>query len=110
MVKPLHLVFNVGPFGVGSSVEVINNLGFKMVSEGLYPVTFGPSTRRIVNFADINDSWSILPTGQSGNPFSPHYSDQAEMFIRGEFRRMLMDKEEIDEVAQNVLLLRPEDN
>jgi hypothetical protein len=48
------------------SNEVINNQMFDYTNEGKYVVK-GPSTRRIVDFSDEN-SWSILPTGQSGNP------------------------------------------
>jgi penicillin amidase len=36
-----------------------------------------------------------LPTGQSGNPFSAHYSDQAALYNAGKFRRMLLNKDEI---------------
>ena len=42
-----------------------------------------------------NQSFSILPTGQSGNVLSEFYSDQAEMHAKGQFRRQLMNKEEI---------------
>ena len=38
---------------------------------------------------------SILPTGQSGNPFSTHYKDQAEMYNNGELRKMKLNKAEI---------------
>ena len=60
-----------------------------------YVVKGGPSTRRIIDFSDIENSWSILPTGQSGNPLSSHYSDQAELYNTGKFRKMKLNKEEI---------------
>jgi penicillin amidase len=50
---------------------------------------------------------SILPTGQSGNPFSPHYEDQTERYIKGQFRKMLMNPEEIRATADNVLHFFP---
>lgn len=87
---------DVGPYKVPGTNEVINNLGFTYSDALVHEVTFGPSTRRIVDLADpINNSWSILPTGQSGNPFSPYYDDQAEMFANGEFRKMLLDPKKI---------------
>ena len=92
----LRKYFNVGPFPVPGSTEVINNFQFVTSADGTYEVAAGPSTRRVVNLNDLkNDSWSILPTGQSGNVFSPHYSDQAEMYVRGAFRPQLMDKDAI---------------
>lgn len=106
-VEALRSFFNVGPFPVGGAREVINNLGFPYDESGLYKVNAGPSTRRIIDFSDVENSISILPTGQSGNPFSPHYEDQAKMYINGEFRKMMMNKEEIARSSKNILLFRP---
>ena len=85
----------MGPFPIKGAKEVIDNRGYDYNDSGLYSVNAGPSTRRIVDFSDIENSISILPTGQSGNPFSKHYKDQAEMYNKGEFRKMKLNKEEI---------------
>ena len=95
--------FNVGPFPVDGTREVINNMFFPYTADGQNKVSSGPSTRRIVDFSDIENSVSILPTGQSGNPFSPHYKDQAELFIQGKFRKMMMNKEEIMTTSTSLL-------
>ena len=94
-VDLLKSFFNVGPFSINGASEVINNLAYKRDSTGIYQVTNGPSTRRIIDFNDLENSWSILPTGQSGNPFSEHYQDQANMYNKGTFRKMKMNQEEI---------------
>jgi penicillin amidase len=94
-IAALRKLFDVGPFAAPGSNEVINNQFFGLTNEGKYYVKGGPSTRRIVDFSDIENSWSILPTGQSGNPFSKHYRDQAEMYNAGKFRKMKLNKEEI---------------
>lgn len=106
-VRALRSFFNVGPFPVHGSREVINNMSFPYDSTGYYRVSAGPSTRRVIDFSDIENSMSILPTGQSGNPFSPHYDDQAEMYIDGAFRKMMMNKEEIIEKASGHLKFLP---
>ncbi|WP_420580397.1 penicillin acylase family protein [Reichenbachiella sp.] len=107
-VDLLRKYFNVGPFPVPGNNEVINNYIYKWTANGEYKVTAGPSTRRIIDFADVEgNSWSILPTGNSGNIFSPHYNDQAEMYVNGEYRRQLMNKEEIMKVSGGVLWLKP---
>jgi len=36
-----------------------------------------------------------LPTGQSGNPMSDHYNDQTDLFVKGKFRKMKLNKSEI---------------
>jgi penicillin amidase len=95
-VSALRPYFNVGPFETTGGTDVINNLQFKLEEDGTYEVLAGPSCRRIVDFSNVNgNSWSILPTGQSGNIMSPHYKDQAEMYIQGKFRKQMMDKNEI---------------
>ena len=106
-VEALRSFFNVGPFPIDGSRETINNLGFPYDSSGLYKVSSGPSTRRIVDFSDVENSISILPTGQSGNPFSEHYKDQAEMFVNGQFRKMMMNKEEIQSTKKSLLFFSP---
>ena len=48
-------------------------------------VEFGPKVR----------AKSILAGGQSGNPASKHFADQAAMYARGEFKDVLFYKEDI---------------
>ena len=95
--------FNVGPFSINGASEVINNLAYKRDSTGIYQVKNGPSTRRIIDFNDLENSWSILPTGQSGNPFSEHYRDQASMYNEGTFRKMKMNQIEIIKKSTKVI-------
>ncbi len=102
----LGKLLNVGPFSVPATNEVINNLGFRWTGSTVHKTTFGPSTRRIVDLADPrNNSWSVLPTGQSGNLFSAHYDDQAQMFVNGDFRKMMMNEEEIKADGKRLLLI-----
>lgn len=57
----------------------VNNLG------GL-DVDHGPSWRQIVDLG--GKSWCVIPGGQSGNPFSPHYTDQLELWASGRYKAM----------------------
>lgn len=107
-IAALRSFFNVGPFPVVGTREVINNMAFPYDDTGFYRTSSGPSTRRVIDFADVENSISILPTGQSGNPFSKHYKDQAEMFVNGEFRKMMMNKEEIMN-QEEILTFRPKE-
>ncbi len=107
-IASLRSFFNVGPFPVNGTREVINNMAFGYGTTGNYKVGSGPSTRRVIDFSDIENSMSILPTGQSGNPFSKYYKDQAEMFVKGEFRKMMLNKNEILEKADSKLGFTPQ--
>jgi penicillin G amidase len=106
-VKPLNKFFNVGPFVVDGGSEVLNNLHFELNPDGRFPVSGGPALRKVTNFGDIENGLTISPTGQSGNVMSPHYSDQAEMFATGKFRKMMMNREEIVQTSKNRLILKP---
>ncbi len=98
--------FNVGAFPISGTNEVINNQVFIYTDNPLIQVKGGPSTRRIIDFSDIENSISVLPTGQSGNPMSKYYSDQAEMFVNGGFRKMKLNKKEI-EATSTKLVFKP---
>ena len=106
-VKPLDKVFNVGPFKAAGGNETINNMIFRLSDED-FVASYGPSTRRIIDFGDIENSWGINPTGQSGVIMDKHYSDQGEMYANGEFRRQYILKSEILEHQQGFLELTPE--
>ncbi len=105
-IATLRSFFNVGPFPVPGTREVINNMAFPYNGESEFKVTAGPSTRRVIDFSDVENSMSILPTGQSGNPFSKYYEDQAKMFVNGEFRKMLLNPQEIKETAASVITFK----
>jgi acyl-homoserine-lactone acylase len=49
-------------------------------------VEFGPHVR----------AKSILAGGESGDPKSPHFTDQAAMYARGEFKDVLYTKDDIE--------------
>lgn len=108
-IELLRSFFNVGPFAVSGSNEVLNNQFFDYNEDGFYKVKGGPSSRRIIDFSDIENSWGILPTGQSGNPFSKHYSDQAVLYNTKKFRKMKLNKKEIMHTSTK-LVFRPTSN
>ena len=84
--KPLNLLFNVGPFAAPGSHEVPNNLSAK-IGPAPWPVTYGPSTRRVIDFADAGQALTINPVGQSGVVFDRHYGDQARDYAEGRYHR-----------------------
>jgi len=105
-VPSLKKFFNVGPFVTNGSNEVLNNQIFSINKSGTYEVKGGPSTRRIIDFSDVENSIAIIPTGQSGNVFSKHYKDQAQKYLDGEFVKMMLNKEEIM-LSKDRLIFKP---
>ncbi len=103
--EPLDRIFNVGPFAKSGGNDVIDKEGYKYNKAGVYPVVDGPAMRLLVDFADTDHAWSIIPTGQSGNIMSQHYSDQATMFNNGKYRIINTNKKELSN--ERVLILEP---
>ncbi|MGE8334875.1 penicillin acylase family protein [Pseudomonas laurylsulfatiphila] len=104
--KPLDLVFNVGPFAAPGSHEVPNNLSAK-IGPAPWPVTYGPSTRRLIDFADPAHSLTVNPVGQSGVVFDSHYDDQAEAYIEGMYFQAHLNDEEVTANTRSTLKLLP---
>ena len=105
-VKLLSYLFNPKPIPAAGDRETINRsyFGFKMP----YDVTRIPSYRFIVDLADIDNAVSMNSTGQSGDPFSEHYSDQIESWTRVNYHPMLFDVESIEKNKRKELILNPE--
>jgi penicillin amidase len=102
----LDRFFSIGPLVVPGGNEVINNLHFDLDTTGYFPVTSGPALRKITDFSDLNGGETVSPSGQSGNFMSEFYSDQAEMFANGKFRRMLVKRDDIEKVSKGKLVLK----
>jgi penicillin amidase len=97
--KPLDKLFNVGQFKAPGGHETPNNLSHK-IGPAPWPVVYGPSTRRLIDFADSSQSLGINPVGQSGVLFDQHYKDQAESYINGQYHKQHFS--EVD-VATNTI-------
>jgi penicillin amidase len=102
----LGQLLNVGPFAAPGTHEVPNNLSAR-IGPAPWPVTYGPSTRRIIDFADPAHSVGINPVGQSGVPFDKHYSDQAQTYIDGGYVPQYLSEGDIAGHSEGTLRLVP---
>ena len=94
-VKFIDWIFNlsVGPYPSGGSDKTPNAGGYSF-SDPFHQIS-GASMRRIVNFSNLNETQFILPTGQSGIHYSPHYRDQASLYHSGTYRTTKFDETDI---------------
>ena len=104
--KPLDWLLNVGPFAAPGSHEVPNNLSARL-GPAPWAVSYGPSTRRLIDFADPSHGLTINPVGQSGVPFDKHYRDQAPSYIEGDYDKPYIDDAEIELNTRGTLRLMP---
>ncbi len=106
--KPLDRLFNLGPFPLGGSCTSVNNSMYALNKDNFRTIV-GPSMRMIVDLSDQNNSLMVIPTGQSGNPFSKHFKDQTSLWLNGEYRRTITDSTEICNSDFELLILKPVD-
>ena len=66
-----------------------------------------PSWRLVVDLADPDGSLAVLTTGQSGNPASPHWNDQSELWASGGLRACPLTRPAVEAAAEHAQLLVP---
>jgi len=55
----------------------------------------GNSFIAAVEFGPIVRAKALMSGGESGDPASPHFTDQAQMFVHGQFRDVLFSREDV---------------
>ena len=99
-------LFNIGPFPVSGGAQQVNNMLYGG-GELDYDVVAGPSTRRLIDFAAPDRVYGVLPTGNSGNFMSPHYADQAALFIAGSYRTLNSTPDAVADHLESTLRFKP---
>jgi penicillin amidase len=65
------------------------------------------SWRAVYDLADIDRSVGVLPTGNSGNPASPHWNDQTSMWTAGDHHELPFTDAAVTTAAVSTLRVRP---
>ena len=104
--KPLDKLFNVGLFAAPGGHETPNNLSHK-IGPAPWSVVYGPSTRRLIDFADPSHSLGSNPVGQSGVLFDQHYQDQSESYINGQYQKQHFSEADVAANTLSTLQLLP---
>lgn len=98
-ILPLEWYFDPAAIPVAGADGAIDN-NFYRVSRGypdpndpdyvplgiteVFGVTNGPSYRLTVDMNDLDGARIVITTGQSGNPFDPHYGDMIGLWANGD--------------------------
>lgn len=109
-------VVNIGPFEISGDGTTIFNTEYAF-SESIekYPLfrhdpfdcELGPSMRFIFDFANPDEFYLILTTGQSGNIFNDHYQDMTDLFLKGKYMKIKADEKSIINPQNKLLRLLP---
>ena len=104
----LAKIFNRGPHPIGGGMSTINpGVYFYNSANKPYAVMSGPSMRTVIDYADFDATEMVITLGQSGNRFSPHYSDLLPYWLKGESIPFYKDDAGSDAPNGNRLVLRP---
>ncbi|HEX2165292.1 MAG TPA: penicillin acylase family protein [Thermoanaerobaculia bacterium] len=105
-VPVLGRFFTRGPFPMPGSGTTVAAFGARWV-DGELRVAHGPSMRWIADLGAPDASLAVLPAGQSGHPFDPHYDDQTAAWRAGRAFPFPWTEEAIERQAVERLTLRP---
>jgi penicillin G amidase len=109
--------FHVGPYPSPGGPNTVRPDAYQMWSRldagGPTPPwtsEYGPSQRLVVEMTPDGPRGRLLiPTGQSGNPFSPHYRDMNPAWRAGDLASLRLERSDADgaspDVARRIILL-----
>lgn len=102
----LFRFLNRGPFPMdGDSFSIRASFGHDIA--GNFATSSGVSYRQIIDLSDFRKSLCVLSSGQSGHFLSRHYDDQIPLWLKGEYRPMLFDRDDLEAQASAILILKP---
>lgn len=104
--KPLDGVFNIGPVPFGGDTNTVAQAAVDPLDSFANPMVI-PSLRCVMDVGDFGHSTFVLPSGQSGNPLSPHYDDMFPLWLRGEGVPIAWSDEEVGRATVTTLRLVP---
>ncbi|WP_370288787.1 penicillin acylase family protein [Nocardioides sp.] len=98
-------IFNRGGWEVGGGSSIVDATGWN-ARQG-YEVTTAPSMRMIVPMDDLDAARWINLTGVSGHAYHPHYTDQTDVWARGDTLPWRFGRRAVEAAADDVLVLQP---
>ncbi len=104
-VKILDMVFhlNKGKYELGGSTHTIPQYAYKFGKP--FTIIHGPSQRHIYNLADWDNSFTVIPTGNSGIPSSKYYCDQTDLFVHGKYHSDFTSEKAVKKNAEYTMVL-----
>jgi len=104
-VKLLDRVFglNSKTYRIGGSDHTVSPYSYNAD----FKVNHGASERHIFNTANWDESFTIIPTGNSGIPASEFYLSQTENYLNGVFYKDPFSEQAVKAAAKYTLILKP---
>jgi penicillin amidase len=107
-IAPIEWLFNRGPGAVAGGNGIVDATSWSAdATDNPYTTTVAPSMRMVVDLSNLDNSWWIQLTGNSGHAFSPNYSDQFDLWRAGQYLPMRWDDQALKAAATHTLTLTP---
>lgn len=104
--KPLDKLLNVGPLATDGHAFTITNAGYRIEKDG-YTQRVVSSMRQISEPGNWDAARWIYTTGQSGQVWSPHYSDLTEKWRNVKYETLPFTRAAVEQAKANALTLNP---
>jgi penicillin G amidase len=82
VVPGLSQIFNRGPIPFGGDTHTVTQAGLDLMKPEANPTSVA-GMRAVMDVGAWENTRFVVAGGQSGNPFSPHYDDQLELWKAG---------------------------
>ena len=103
--KPFDLVFNLGPYPLGGASTALISGEYSFNNP--YNALIAPSMRQIVDLSNPAMMRSVITSGESGQPFHRHFSDQVRLWLEGKYHTLTLDRTAIEKSGWDCLRLEP---
>jgi penicillin amidase len=103
-IGPLALLLNIGPLPRAGDGFSVNNGAYDLAKP--YAQTTNASERMIADLADLDRSLSVTPEGESGQPGSRYWGDQAPLWNAGDYKPMRFSRDLLGRI-DGMLVFRP---
>jgi penicillin amidase len=102
---PFDLLFSRGPVPFGGSTHTLSNAVVSLRRP--FQTVLGTSFRFLADLSSPDRTRTVVPTGASGHPLSPHYFDQNAAWIEGRSHEAPFERASVEAASQSKLLLQP---
>ncbi len=109
-ISLIENLVNRGPIAAGGGNEIVNATSYaatRAVETGVFAIRSLPSMRTVLDLSNWDNSRSTNTTGQSGHPFSTHYSDQIEAWRTIRYHPMPFSRAAVEAATADRLVLSP---
>ncbi|MFA5012902.1 MAG: penicillin acylase family protein [Ignavibacteria bacterium] len=107
-VPALGKTLNIGPIEVNGTGTTVNNTQYsfqKAIQKQEFECFVGASTRFVFDFNEPKYYYSVLPSGQSGQPEHRNYANQTKLWSNAEYKKVYLDSEELKRSSEDVKVL-----